>query len=82
MRKYKEKLDNAIREIGIDPQYITLENKIALILHYLPALIKDGHLISFGAPETGKTTAIRKSTEKIQEILSISSASFFGNKKK
>lgn len=82
MNLTSKNLTKILKDMGIKPESLTLENKIVLALHLLPAVIKDGHLISIGAPGVGKTTAIIKSSEKVANIKTLSSASFFGNQQK
>lgn len=82
MKLINKNLTKTLKNIGIKSERITLENKLALLLHLLPAVIKDGHMISIGAPGVGKTTAIEKSSQKVSNIKTISLASFFGNQQK
>lgn len=74
-------LNKINREIGIDVKKITIMDILIRILHLLPSLIKDGHIISFGGAGTGKTTLITKSSLKFTNITKLSSASLFGDKK-
>lgn len=67
--------------IEIDPKKITITDLCTRSLHLLPALIKDGHIISFGGAGIGKTTLITKSSSKCTNITKLSSASLFGDKK-
>lgn len=73
-------LNNYIEKLGLNPSKLTVMNKIALITHLIPALIKDGHAISVGLPQICKTTTINKSSSKVKEITKFSSAEIFGNK--
>lgn len=83
MNNLKETMDNFIKTKGINPDKITLENKLLIILHQLPALIKDGHMISIGPPGIGKTTLIKEScsNENIAELTNTSLAYLFGDMK-
>lgn len=77
----KEKMNTILKNIGINSERLTLENNLALVLHLLPALIEDAHIMSIGTAGSGKTTAIKKSCDDIIEIDSFSSAELFGHKK-
>lgn len=72
MNKYIEKM-------GFNPQKLTIMNKIALILHLLPALMEDGHCISIGIAGISKTTTIKNSSLKSKEICNFTAATLFGN---
>lgn len=74
-------LMDLLKRLGINKDTQTIQDLITRILHLIPAIIKDGHCISFGKPGAGKTTLIEKSTSKVKNITKMSSASFFGNLK-
>lgn len=73
-------LQNTMKNFGLKGSLTLMDNLIRL-LHALPALIKDGHIISFGEPGTGKTTLIEKSSKTCTNIPSFSNAVLFGNQK-
>lgn len=74
-------LDNIKEKIGVDITKITTLDSLTRILHLLPSLIEDGHIISFGGAGIGKTTLITSSSPKCTNITKLSSASLFGDKK-
>lgn len=74
-------LDKIKEKIGVDITKITTLDSLTRILHLLPSLIKDGHIISFGGAGIGKTTLITSSSPKCTNITKLSSASLFGDKK-
>lgn len=82
MRNIGIKLDEIIEKIGLDPQKLTMINKLIYLSHLISALIKDGHTISLGGPGTGKTTIIKNSSSKSVLASSLTPASFFGDVKK
>lgn len=73
-------LQNTMKNFGLKGSLTLMDNLIRL-LHALLALIKDGHIISFGEPGTGKTTLIEKSSKTCTNIPSFSNAVLFGNQK-
>lgn len=73
-------LQKTMKNFGLKGS-LTLMDSIIRLLHALPALIKDGHIISFGEPGTGKTTLIEKSSKACTNIPSFSNAILFGNQK-
>ena len=73
-------LQNTMKNFGLKGSLTLMDNLIRL-LHALPALIKDGHIISFGESGTGKTTLIEKSSKTCTNIPSFSNAVLFGNQK-
>lgn len=73
-------LQKTMKNFGLKGN-LTLMDNIIRLLHALPALIKDGHIISFGEPGTGKTTLIEKSSKACTNIPSFSNAILFGNQK-
>lgn len=73
-------LQKTMKNFGLKGKLTLMDNLIRL-LHALPALIKDGHIISFGEPGTGKTTLIEKSSKACTNIPSLSNAILFGNQK-
>ena len=73
-------LQKTMKNFGLKGSLTLMDNLIRL-LHALPALIKDGHIISFGEPGTGKTTLIEKSSKTCTNIPSFSNAVLFGNQK-
>lgn len=73
-------LQNTMKNFGLKGSLTLMDNLIRL-LHALPALIKDGHIISFGEPGTGKTTLIEKSSKTCTNIPNFSNAVLFGNQK-
>lgn len=73
-------LQKAMKNFSLKGNLTLMDNLIRL-LHALPALIKDGHIISFGEPGTGKTTLIEKSSKSHTNIPSFSNAILFGNQK-
>ena len=77
-------LDNynaILKELGFNPNNLTMMDSIIKILHLIPALIKDGHIISYGEAGIGKTTLIERSSQNCTNITKVSSASLFGDKK-
>lgn len=77
-------LDNyntTLKELGFNPSNLTMMDSIIKILHLIPALIKDGHIISYGEAGIGKTTLIERSSQNCTNITKVSSASLFGDKK-
>lgn len=82
MNNVSDNLKEKLEELNININNHTIQDLITRVLHLIPALIKDGHCISFGKPGVGKTTLLSKSTLKIKNATKMSSASFFGNLKK
>lgn len=75
----RENVKKILKKLGL--QNLTLTDNVVRVLHLIPALIEDGHIISYGEPGTGKTTLIEKSTNYCTNISSLSNAILFGNQK-
>lgn len=65
--------------LGLNQKSLTLMDELIRKLHYIPALLKDGHIITLGGAGIGKTTTLLNSTNKIKNITNSSSANLFGN---
>lgn len=81
MKEMYNNMKETLEKLGVDSSNLTTMDLINRILLLIPALINDGHVISFGTPGTGKTTLIQKSTPKNTNLTKISSATLFGDKK-
>lgn len=75
----KNNLSKLIKDIGFNIDELTSLDLIIRILHLAPALLFDGHIISFGDAGIGKTTLINSSTPKCRNIATITDAALFGS---
>lgn len=81
MKEMYNNTKETLKKIGINTSNQTLLDILVRILHLIPALMEDGHTISFGTSDGGKTTLILKSTPKNINLTKISSPTLFGDKK-
>lgn len=77
----KISLKNNYNYLDFKQDDLTLMDIVIRTLFNLPALLKDGHVITLGGSGIGKTTALLSSTNKIKNITNPSSAAIFGNLK-
>lgn len=77
----KNNLRKLIKNIGVNMMELTPLDLLNRVLLLIPALLLDGHIISFGDAGIGKTTLIKKSTPKCRNIATLSDAILFGSKK-